>query len=94
MQGELDILNGTKSSVTARKAELNLEMEAKLPNLTMNIRVWQFISDEPKAKQKLQATSRAFDEELDRQSKNGSDGAKVVKKDYRRACKDRRRKGS
>ena len=30
VQGELDILYGAKSSVTARKAEINLDMEAKL----------------------------------------------------------------
>ena len=85
VQGELDILHGTKSSVTARKAELNLEMEAKLAKLDNEHKGMAVHIRRAESQAKIAGDFRAFDEELDRQSKNGSDGAKIVQERLRKA---------
>ena len=85
VQGELDILHGTKSSVTARKAELNVEMEAKLAKLDNEHKGMAVHIRRAESQAKIASDFRAFDEELDRQSRNGSDGAKVVQERLQKA---------
>ena len=87
VQGELDILHGTKSSVTARKAELNLEMEAKLAKLDNEHKGMAVHIRRAESQAKIASDFRAFDEELDRQSRNGSDGAKVVQERLQKALR-------
>ena len=78
VQGELDVLYGTKSSVTARKEAINMEMETKLTKLDNEHKGMAVHLRRAESQSKIAKDFREFDEELAKQSRDGNEGAKIV----------------